>query len=468
MSSEGAIQWAEAQFGAVCLGDARRTRRLVKVAAEMADLPAGSLPEQLQKWGDLKAAYRLFDSPQVTFHAVAQAHYERRHVCQPGRYLIISDTTELNFTWQRQIADLGPLGKGQGYGFLLHSALMLSKEGVVCGLAGQQLICRRAKKKRTRTQSLKESRESQLWTQVIDAVGSPPAGAQWVHVADRGADNFEVYHHCHRQCCDWIIRARCLTRKLLSAEPAESSDGEPASLQLQAILQALPVVGSITHTVRFRKKRARDPERPAHVATLEISIGRCQMPPPRLRSAELKQADVQPIAMQIVHVREVDPPSPKAAINWVLYTSLPVDTLAQAQEVIRSYEHRWKIEEWHKCLKTGTRVTDRQLQTRERLEPLIALLSIQAVRLLSLRDLSRNQPDTPAAEHVPSIYLQVLQEHRRRTGEAWSIRQFVHEVAGLGGFLKRNSDGDPGWQTIWRGWQKLTTLTEGYRLAKPP
>ena len=172
--------------------------------------------------------------------------------------------------------------------------------------------------------------------------------------------------------------------------------------------------------------------------------------------------------MQIVWVQELNPPDAKAAVNWVLYTSLPVTTWQQAQEVIHGYQQRWQIEEWHKCLKTGCRVTSRQLQTRERLEPLIALLSIQAVRLLSLKHLSREQPDVPAREHVPEVYLEVLSRRLRRPPPHWTLGVFVREVAGLGGFLKRKHDGHPGWQTIWDGWQQLTRLVEGYQLAQPP
>jgi len=186
------------------------------------------------------------------------------------------------------------------------------------------------------------------------------------------------------------------------------------------------------------------------------------------RSPELKAQDLVPIAMQIVHVKELDAPDPEAAIDWVLYTSLPVESFADAQGVIAAYQQRWSIEEWHKCLKTGCRVTVRQLQTRERLEPLIALLSIQAVRLLSLKNLAKHTPDALAKNHVPESHLEVLSRKLKRPPEEWTIHQFVREVAGLGGFLKRKHDGQPGWQSIWSGWQYLIQLTEGYQLANPP
>lgn len=152
----------------------------------------------------------------------------------------------------------------------------------------------------------------------------------------------------------------------------------------------------------------------------------------------------------------------------MLYTSLPVDSFADAKEIIAAYQKRWTIEEWHKCLKTGCRVTGRQLQTRERLEPLIALLSIQAVRLLSLKNLAQQSPEAPAKNHVPTGHLEVLSHRMRKPSAVWTIRDFIREVAGLGGFLKRKHDGQPGWQTIWSGWQYVMQLTEGYQLAKHP
>lgn len=463
MRREGSIQWARKNFQDAELGDARRTRRLIAVAAMIASRPEASLPKQMVDWSDIKAAYRLFDCEAVTFQAVAQPHYQKRLNCGSQRCLIVSDTTEINFTKHRDIPGLGFLGKGQGYGFLLHSALMLSEEGEVLGLAGQELICRRRqvkKSKRTRTQAMRQSRESQLWTRVIDAVGPPPAGAQWIHVGDRGADNFDVYYHCQQQRCGWVIRARDLNRKLL--------DAQGKSQPLRDLRGHLHIVGTYSLPVRFRAKRARDAARPAHQAKLQVSIGSCQMPAPRLLSPELKREKPEPIFMQIVSIEELDPPDVKAAVNWVLYTSLPVTNWQQAQDVIHGYQHRWLIEEWHKCLKTGCRVTSRQLQTRERLEPLIALLSIQAVRLLSLKHLSRQQPDAPAGEHVPEVYTEVLSRHLRRPPAHWTIGIFVREVAGLGGFLKRKHDGHPGWQTIWDGWQQLIRLVEGYQLAQPP
>jgi hypothetical protein len=136
--------WAEAQFAACELADTRRTKRLVKMAAQVVDNPAGSLPDQMQGWGDLKAAYRLCDRPEVTFEAIATPHWQQTRQRPPGRYLLLADTTELDFGVHRAIPGVGPTGNGGGRGFLLHSALMVDAAShELVGLAGQAIHYRK-------------------------------------------------------------------------------------------------------------------------------------------------------------------------------------------------------------------------------------------------------------------------------------------------------------------------------------
>src|SRR5208283_5010747 len=125
-------------FGAADLGDRRRTRRLVTFAAQAAQDPSGSIPQQTQSWADTKAAYRLCDAADVTFSAVATPHWETTRDRAPGRYLVLGDTTEIDFGCQRTIDGLATLGNGSGRGFLLHSALVVGAQTEeVFGLAGQ-------------------------------------------------------------------------------------------------------------------------------------------------------------------------------------------------------------------------------------------------------------------------------------------------------------------------------------------
>jgi hypothetical protein len=146
-----------------------------------------------------------------------------------------------------------------------------------------------------------------------------------------------------------------------------------------------------------------------------------------------------------------------------LYTSHAVASFAvpvidDARRVIGYYELRWLIEEYHKALKTGCRVEQRQYQTAKRLETVTGLLSVVAMRLLQLKTVARSERDRPAEEVVPPQWIEVLQTMRNKSGQRWTVRQFYHELAGLGGFLGRKSDGEPGWQTLWRGFEKLVPV----------
>lgn len=210
--------WATQQFGECELGDQRRTKRVVKMAAKMAENPAASFPEQFDNWGDLKAAYRFFDTDDVTFEAVAKPHWEQTRTVGPGRYLVIGDTTEIDFGIERDIKDLGPTGNGGGHGFLLHSALVVQAgSAVLVGLAAQKIHYRQpAPQQENTTQRLARDRESQIWGDVIDQVGAAREGVQWVHVLDRGGDNIEVFCHFYEQKTDWVVRASQLHRSILT------------------------------------------------------------------------------------------------------------------------------------------------------------------------------------------------------------------------------------------------------------
>ncbi len=446
--------WAEEQFGACKLGDKRRPKRLIQVAAGVAANPSASFPEQAGSWGDLKAAYRLFDQEEVTFNAIAEPHWQQTRARRPGRYLVIGDTTELDFGIARQIPELGPTGNGGGYGFLLHSGLMVGADSeAIFGLAAQVIHYRKpAPKKENTTQRLKRDRESEVWGKVIDATGRAPAGVQFIHVLDRGADNFEVYCHAQEQGAGWVVRASQLERKIVTP-PGKK-------MRLRQYLQQLPVAGSYELYLRAR------PNQPARWAKLEVCYGALSMPVPAQKSRYVQEHHSEPVAMWVVWVREVDAPQGVEPIEWVLYTSEAMTSFEDACRVVGYYEKRWLIEEWHKALKTGCRVTDRQLKTKERLEPMVGLMSVEAVRLVQLKAAARSEPDRPAEDFVPLVWVMVLTMVRKlRPAGKLTVGEFYREMAKLGGFIGRKSDGEPGWITIWRGWGKLYMLVRGSELA---
>ena len=205
--------------------------------------------------------------------------------------------------------------------------------------------------------------------------------------------------------------------------------------------------------IRSRNKR------PAREAHLEVRLGHIKVPRPRHVSPWVRELKVPPIAMNVVQVVEVNAPQDVTPIQWVLITSLPVETFNEAWDVITYYESRWLVEEYHKALKSGCRVESRQIKTAGSLEAFVGLTSVVAVRLLQLKSLARTNPDVPAQRVVPRVWLKMLKLARKGLDRVHNLTvgQFYREIAKLGGFLARRSDGDPGWITIWRGWEKLNT-----------
>lgn len=438
--------WSQQQFGDCDLGDVRRTRRAVRVAAQIAGDPAASTPAQTETWADLKAAYRLFDAEDVTLASLAEPHWRQTRDRPAGTWLILGDTTEINFGYSRQASGLGPVGKNDGRGFLLHSGLMVdpASEAVV-GLAGQVLRHRTPRPAGERSyQALARDRESAVWGQLIDQIGPPPAGVQLVHVFDRGADNFEVFCRLLQARCDWVIRAARLNRR--------TSDGK----LFADVLDELPALGQYDLTVRAVLKRKQ------RVARLEVRAGVVTLAAPHHRSPWLKDQAIESLAMSVVVVQEIAAPSGAEPLAWVLLTSLPATAFDDAWKVIGYYEKRWGVEEFHKALKTGCRLESRQLQTSQRLEAMTGLLSVVAVRLLQLRSLARSEPQRPAAEVVPPSWIAALR-CLRGPRPVDTIRAFFRELAGLGGFLGRAHDGDPGWITLWKGFEKLQIALRALR-----
>lgn len=447
-------EWAERQFGAVELGDVRRRRRAVVLAGQMARHPAASLPDQAGGWSATKAGYRLFDRAEVTFEALQSPHWQmtRQAASACGVVLMIEDTTELDFTPHRNAAGLGPIGDGGGCGLLLHSTLAVDPEGAgrVLGLAYQMVFCRRATPEHeTRTQRKQRRRESQIWPQSVEQVGACVSGAQWVHVCDRYADNFEMFAACRREQVDFLIRVAQDRRVAPGHQAAEPSE------HLLQWARSLPAAGRRELAVRSR------PQRQARRTRLSVAFAPLTVFPPWL-----DRDSSTPLRCWVVRVWEASPPAEEEPIEWVLLTSVPVEEFERALTMSHWYSLRWLVEEYHKCLKTGCAVEKRQLQHADRLEACIGMLALVAVRLLQLKLRAKADPDCPALEAGSADHVRVLAAYRRRSAENWTVHEFWREVAKLGGFLARKSDGDPGWQTLWRGWQKLDLMTLGASLTQ--
>jgi hypothetical protein len=445
-------QWAQNEFGFAQLGDARRNQRLVKIATHLAAQPGGTLPQAFPDWAELKAAYRFFGQQGVSFERVLAPHRERtRQACrQAGEYLLIEDTTLLDYSGHPAAAELGVIGNGGGRGFELHSTLAIRiagwtleqrPEGVVVGLFEQQCRTPRpAPPGETRRQCLERPRKSQVWAAALRSSGRPAEGCQWIYVADRESDFYEPLQRCWQHGVDFVIRASW-DRRL--ANESGHLRNQPARA---------PLLGRSTVAVRSRGGQ------PARTAMVELRSVRVDLDGPwRPEGWQAPLPDVGAVA-----VLEVAAPAGVEPLHWILLTSLPCATKAQAQRVVGRDTARWWIEEYHKALKSGVGVEDSQLASGPRLEPLIAVLAVVAVRLLSAKMLARSCPKSlEAAASFGPVMLAILEKKLSKPEGGWTNRNVIRTVARLGGFIGRKSDGEPGWQTIWRGWQRLMWMAEG-------
>lgn len=464
-----AMDWAEQEFGSVDLGDKRRTARAVKVACAMASDPSGSIPQQNKQWKDTKGAYRLFDAAEATFDSMMTPHWNRTRASagQCAVVLMIQDTTQLDYTSHPGCEGLGRFGNGprwrSGLGLNLHNVLaiepLVDGQSRILGLAWNKLWARTepvSRKRSTAKQRRERGCESDRWIEAVQAIGDAPPGSRLVHVGDRESDIFELYQSCHARIgVSFLVRVSQLGRAAVAGHVSGSVKAldRPAT-HLGQIAGGLPVLGGKSLWIAPRHGQA------GRWAKCTISGGAVTVYSPWNRSRT-----GQALCCWCVRVCEIDAPEGVEAVEWILLSDEPVRSLEDAVRLVGWYSMRWMIEQYHQCLKSGCKVETRQLEQADRLRPLIGMCCVLAARLLQLKNDTRLTPQAPAVQHVPRESVQTLAKMLKIAAESITLRQFTHEVAKLGGFLGRKSDGEPGWLTLWRGWHELDLMTRGIRLA---
>lgn len=439
--------WTKLNFEGVSLGDKRRVNRLNKVVNKMLHSPEASLPKQMGSWSDTKAAYRLFNSGDATFNSVQSAHRKRiKEIARSSSrvVLFIEDSTVINFTSHPATKGLGPIGDHKGRGVVMHSCLAVEYDKdfpCVLGIPMQQIWTRREKpyvNNESRTERNNRHKESKIWATMLRRIGHPPEGKKWVEIGDRTNDIFEFMEYCRETGWNYVIRV-CQDRVIITDEQIA---------KIEQTLSVLPAIGNTT--INMRRKDA------TKIQTIKLNISYKEvkvMPLQRLKS----KAE----ACKVWVVRAWND---KEEIDWKLYSSMAINSLEEAIEKLEWYATRWVIEEYHKCLKTGCKVEDRQLENIKGLSALIGTLAVIAVRLLELRDLSRRDGDKLARQIIPEAFLRIISRKYQLDETTMTLRIFYHKVAQLGGFLGRRSDGDPGWQTLWKGFMRLMDMSQGAEL----
>jgi hypothetical protein len=459
--------WAETHFGELDLGHVKRNQRAIKIAAAFAAQPGKSIPQTCGEWYDIQATYKFFAQESVTPDELQATHREltlaRLH--QPGTYLLVEDTTEPSWSGKKKRPGLGPVGDKHStrQGFQLHNTLALSwpthevsaEAGrrpalEIIGLADQQAVVREpVSAGETRHARLLRKRESEIWEIATTRLGTAPASAtiRWIRVCDRGADIYEFLLSCQREGHGFLVRA-AQDRALVDATGA-------AAGRLFATARSQARLGEFNLALRARAGQA------ARTARLSVSTTRVSLRSPWRPGHGRGTQD--PITCTVVRVWEADPPPGVKALEWILLSDAEVTTFAQALTLALQYATRWVVEEFHKALKTGLGIEKLQLETGAELIAAIALLSVVALRLLHLREVTRLIPDAPAAASGLSQFeLDVLAAKTQRT--LTTVHDVTLALGRLGGHLNRKGDGSPGWITLWRGYVTLQILVEGARL----
>lgn len=452
-SEAGGSDWAEDELGAVALGDGRLTTRLVALARSLARAPETSLPQALPKWSELKAAYRFFDNAKAVPDHILSGHVEatRSRLRTVPIVLAVQDTTYLNWEHHPATQGLGRLSDA-GRGIICHSTLAVTPERLPLGLLAQRNWVRDDETFGTLPSHKKrqiEDKESVKWLSSVEALVTARETCPettFVSIGDREADVFELFAMDRPAGVELLVRA------------SWNRVVDSPHRYLWETLQATDVLGTVEVCAPRR------PGEPIRQCTLSVRSLPITLKPPQARKR------LGSVSLWAVLATEISPPEGEKAIEWLLLTTLPTPGVDDAIERVHWYTCRWTIEVWHRVLKTGCRIESRQLETADRLSVALTLYSIIAWRILYATMLARTAPDMPCTVILSTEEWQALYCNVNRVPEPTetppSLGKAVLWIAKLGGFLARKSDGEPGPQVLWRGFQHLPYITDMFLIMR--
>jgi Transposase DNA-binding/Transposase Tn5 dimerisation domain len=476
--------WVELELEGVDLGDKRLNRRLALILSDLAEQPSASIPAACGGKNETTAAYNFFDHDKATADRILRPHYRKtleRIAAQPVA-IFVPDTTEVDLTRpQQQVVGAGPLDEGTRFGALVHPLEAFSTDGTPLGAVWSQMWTRdpvppedRPKPPRDRKHLPIEEKESFRWLESARrarTAAQEVPGTRCVLVIDSEADIYEVLAEPRGQAnpIDWIVRA-CQDRAI---RVEDDPTGTEAARQLWAGVSNREVLFTHEITVRARgaktecERRKRRAERAGRKATVAVRAARVTLRPPwRPGDRELP-----PVAVNVVQVREIDPPAGEAPVEWVLVTTLPIDTIEDVRKIITYYTVRWMVEVFFRVLKSGCRIERRRFEHVERSLTFVAVAMIVAWRVLMVCRLGRSCPDLDCeAIFEPSEWKSVYVAVHRRAApqEPPRLGEMIKLIAQLGGYVNTPGRKDPpGPQTIWQGMQRMSDLAWGWEAFGP-
>ncbi|HET9955721.1 MAG TPA: IS4 family transposase [Polyangiaceae bacterium] len=437
-----------AEFEGVELGDRRRNARLLLLAERLAEQPDASFPDAMSNEAELEAAYRFFNNVKVEAAEILRPHVRQtveRAKALPVA-LVAHDSSTVSFDSEYRE---GLTRRGSKQHFIVHCSLAMHADGSrrpLGLLAMSQHLPVSTMNKALQDRWAEHVRE-------VHAHGLSPDNV--VHLMDREGDDYEVLDLLKRLQTRFVLRVQH-NRVLKNGTLRDSL----ANTQLRAEREV--ELSRRTAKESGPKQSKIHPPRENRLARLAIAAGSVTIP----RSMSAKSSCAESLSLNVVRVWEPSPPEGQAPVEWLLYTSEPIETPEQILQVVDWYRARWTIEEYYKALKTGCALEKRQLGDLHALSNALALLAPIAWQLLLLKTESRVHPDAPATSMLDEDELRVLRlvSQRRKLPDNPTMLDAMLAIAGLGGHLKHN--GPPGWITLARGYEKLRNLTTGLRLAQ--
>ena len=443
--------------------DQRLRQRLQQLLQQFSSGLGESIPFACQDWAHTKAAYRFFSHERVTEQDILEGHWQatqQRFAATNGPVLGLHDTTEFSFH-RRRIKGVGTLyrysrarrGDLTLCGMLMHASLVVTTEGLPLGLAAVKFWTR---KKFKGTKALKRSvnptrvpmaqKESVRWWENLEQSTARLGTAErLVHIGDRESDIYELFCTAQNAGTKFVLRT-CVDRL--------AEDGQKT---IAAVLKQTPV--KAVHRVEVADRNGQVSE-----AVLEIKYRRLCVYAP-----EAKQKHYGPLQLTVIYARERHKPKGRERIDWKLITNLPVRSRSEAVvEKLDWYACRWKIELFHKVLKSGCQAEEYKLRTADRLVKLLAVLCILAWRVFWLTMLNRVAPHAAPALVFTPEEVRVL-DHLGKDKDPYPaeprLATYVQQLARLGGYLARARDGPPGNLVMWRGLARLTDIALGFQLG---
>lgn len=439
--------------------DERLTLRLGKLVGGLAKDPTRSLPRAFDSAG-LEAAYRFLSNHRVTPEQILDPHSAAtRERCEAQRaVLVVHDTTSFSYRWDGEREGLGralPRNEGSNQTFLAHFSLALKADGtrIPLGVAGFKTWTR------TKTPT---GIEYQRWEDQIRAASSAINGLEnAIHIADREADDYEMFCALERDGHRFVMRA--VSNRLL--------EGEAPQLKLYDFFSKVDATAkrdvplSRRGATRDKTKDKTHPPRQSRETQLSFAAARVSLKRPDSRRKHPRMEAPPSLELNVVRVWEAEPPEGETAVEWYLYTTEPIDTVEQVLAIVDYYRARWVIEEYIKAIKTGCDFERRQLQDYEALVNLLAVFAPIASRMLHLRSEAARAPEESALNIISQDELDVLRVlGRLKLSASPTTREIYLAIAALGGHIKYN--GNPGWRTLAYGFEELLTLTKGWVAAK--